>query len=386
FYPTNETYFYDNWKKEEQTYTINPAQSNILKGKEGTIIILPPNAICGAEDYFSVQIHLEEYYNRGDMLLARLTTSSNNQMLETAGMVNLTATHKGEPLTLCKKATVLFPKKQNSNDTIGFQGFEGNWENPHGNIDWDASSPPFSAFSGADYLGGERDLPNYVTIRCGLRCDNWVFGNSGSWSYKKNLRKDEVKQRLRKRFWFKTSVPTALYAETYEGIKDKMKDTMSASLYYPIWISRMNTQRIRQNLDSLSNGGEIDPYFLEQTSNYLITQVSSFGPINCDRFTSYDNKKDFTFQIGESEGTVSSRLVFNNINSILPGTKEGKRVKFKNIPVGETVTIIVIKYLKGQIQLATEKFQLGKEPSLRFQTIEKSKLEETIRSVVGSID
>ncbi len=385
FSPQNENYFYDNWQNKEQTFTINPSKGNTLKGKQGTIIIIPPNAICHSEDFSTIQIHLEEYYELGDMLMARLTTSSDDKMLETAGMINLTATYDGKTLELCQKATVLFPKKQNTNDTSGFQGFTGDWDNPHGNINWNASSPIYDAINGENYKGSKTDLPNYVTIRCGLRCNYTIRSSNGSRLYRNALRKDEVKHRLRKRFWFKTYVPTSLYEETYAGIKYRMKDTMSASLYFPQWQAELRTQKIRAYLDSLSQGGEIDPDFLEETSNYLITQVSSFGPINCDRFVGYDGKKNFAYAIGANEGTVSSRLIFHNINSILPGEKEGNRVKFKNIPAGEVVTVLVIKYLKDQIHVAADKFKLGSEPNLEFKVIEKSKLEETIRRITGGI-
>lgn len=383
--PTSEDFYYDNWRSSNQTFTVNPTKSNTLKGKQGTIIIIPPNAICNSQDYHSVKIHLEEYYDLGDMLMAKLTTTSDENMLETAGMLNLIATHDGEQLALCSKATILFPKKINSTDTSGFQGFTGDWNNPHNNINWNASSPVLDAFNGGVYRGTERDLPNYVTIRCGLRCNFMIRQNNGTWTYRKNLKKDEVKRKLRKRFWFKKWVPMKLYAETYQGIKATMKDTMSASVYYPMWKSQRNTQKIRDYVDSLSNGGEIDPAFMEEASNYIITQVSTFGPINCDRFTSYPNKQNFTFQIGESEGTVSSRLIFHDINSIMPGEKDGKKVKFKNIPVGELVTVLIIKYVKDQILVASSKFKLGNEPKLEFKAVEKSKLQETIRGITGGI-
>ena len=383
--PTSEDFYYDNWKSKEQTFTINPIKSNTLKGKQGTIIIIPPNAICNSQDYHSVKIHLEEYYDVSDMLMARLTTSSDENMLETTGMVNLTATHNGELLELCDKATILFPKKNNGTDTSGFQGFTGDWDNPHGNINWNASSPVLDAFNGGTYRGTETDLPNYVTIRCGLRCNYTIRQNNNSWTYRKSLKKDEVKRKLRKRFWFKPYVPLKLYAETYQGIKYRMKDTMSASVYYPMWQSQRNTQKIRDYVDSLSNGGEIDPAFMEEASNYIITQVSTFGPINCDRFYDYANKQNFSFSIGESEGTVSSRLLFHEINSIMPGVKDGKTVKFKNIPAGELVTVLIIKYVKDQILVANTKFKLGNKPKLEFQAVEKSKLLETIRGITGGI-
>jgi hypothetical protein len=383
FSPQSEDYFYDNWRSTEQSFTINPSKSNTLKGKQGTIVIIPPNAICHSEDFHTIQIHLEEYYDKGDMLMARLTTSSDENMLETAGMVNLTATHDGKELELCKKATVLFPKKMNTDDTSGFQGFTGDWDNPHGNINWNASSPIYDAINGENYKGSKTDLPNYVTIRCGFRCDYLIRSGKGGSLYRTALRKDEVKQRLRKRFWFKTFVPTSLYEETYAGIKYRMKDTMSASLYFPQWQAQLKTQKIRAYLDSLSNGGEIDPDFLEETSNYLITQVSSFGPINCDRFYNYEDKINFTFKIGDSEGTVSSRLIFHHINSIMPGEQDGKKVRFSNIPKGEVVTLLLIKYLKDNILIATDKFKLGSEPNLDFKVIEKSKLQETIRQITG---
>ena len=111
---TKPTYFFDETAigkyfaqqikpNEILTFTPSLLESVSIKGKEGTIVTFPPACLVdenGNPVTSEVQIELKEFYTLKDMIFANLTTTANDLLLETGGMVYLNATCKGKPLHL----------------------------------------------------------------------------------------------------------------------------------------------------------------------------------------------------------------------------------------------------------------------------------------------
>lgn len=382
--PISENFYYNNWEKEEQSFNINPSEGNVITGDEGTLIIIPPDAICDVSQGFEIAIKLKEYYKKEDMLLSQLTTASNHNLLESAGMIEVAAYRDDKKLELCKPITVLFPS--NKYEDSSYIGFDGKWDDGHNNINW------------LPIEGGNRNLdPNILFPNC-ERPDNQVIRNSlfphtntllldAPQISRKEIRQDEVLKKIRRRFWFRDSVTSKLYDEVYAGIKYRMKDTMSATAYHNCRILNEKASAMQQMLDKLRGQGNFNPYLLNREIGYIMTDVSNFGNINCDRFTKYKNLDDHTYKIGGSEGIVSSRLVFHEIKSILSGVQTNvDEVTFKNIPEGLDATLIVLKYTESGVEVAHQAIQIGVTPHLTFQNISIAEVPETLKSIIDEID
>jgi hypothetical protein len=394
FAPKTSSYYFDNWDKTAQSFTINNSKSHTLKGKEGTIIYLPPNAFCLTKSGGKVTISLKEYYKLSDILMAQLSTSSNDNMLETKGMVEITATVDGEQVPLCKEAVIMFPSKE---DDKGFRGFNGVHDTTHNIMDWQTSSKDGFKNIDASLIGEGgvfrgRSFPSdcintnvSIKIRCNANCTSKVLQGQGRPYYRRVFRSDEVIRKLRRQYWFRSSVSMGKYDATYWRIKDKMKDTLSASAYWPCYNQQKKEEELENYLEDLANGGEFDGTMLNQSLNYIVTKTSNLGFINCDRFSDIKKKSNYTFNIGEHTGAISSKLIFHRIKSIMPGYAANRKVNFNNIPVGETVTLLVVKYFRDKVYVASPKFKLGQNPDLRFKIIDKSKLEETLKQITKGI-
>ncbi len=382
-FPKSESYYFDGWQKESQSFTIDPSKSNVLRGEEGTILIIPPFAVCGNYESFESEIQLTEYYKKEDMLLAQLTTMSHGDLLESAGMIEITATANGKELKLCKNITVLFPSNKYEDNT--YVGFSGTWDHAHNNVDWtQLSVQNFNFFGGTVFADCSR--PKYQAIRCNWDARKNALKTRGKSNLRKDYRNDEVIRRIRKRFWFQDSCTSDLYDQVYEGIKYKMKDSMSASAYHACRLSKAKAESLRNFLDSLRNGGQVafDPNILDQQTGYILATVSDLGPVNCDRFTNYKNKSTHTYKIGESEGTVASRMIFRDILSVMPGTQKGtNEVEFANIPNGERVTLLVIKHMDSSILLAHQEMSVGDEPNLYFEEVSKADITEMLKAIAN---
>ena len=83
-----------------QVFVVRPGRDTLLLGAQGTQLLLPANAWALADTATAVRLELREFYTPADMVLAGLSTTAGPQLLETGGMLNITATAQGQPVEL----------------------------------------------------------------------------------------------------------------------------------------------------------------------------------------------------------------------------------------------------------------------------------------------
>ncbi len=89
----------------EQSFTVPIQKKQTIEARKGTKVTIPSNAFT-LEDgsplppNAKVEIEIQEAISLEDMLLNNLSTMSGDQMLETAGMVQIQANYQGKPLQL----------------------------------------------------------------------------------------------------------------------------------------------------------------------------------------------------------------------------------------------------------------------------------------------
>ena len=136
----NQTIF-DHHKKNAQTFVLASAELDTIFGEEGTKIIIDINSLelaDGGEISGNVEIHLTEYYKSTDILLANLSTSSDNQLIETGGMINLVASSNGKEVVIKKGRDIEI--EFSSKEKTGMEVFHGAFEN--GQINWKPETKP----------------------------------------------------------------------------------------------------------------------------------------------------------------------------------------------------------------------------------------------------
>lgn len=112
---------------ESQYFEGKSNQEIVINGKQGTKISIPRNSLMKENGKYAVgkiKIELKEFYKKSDMVLANLHTMSDDVMLESGGMVYVSATLNGEKLELKKNAnmTIEFGSKDNQKDMQVFYG------------------------------------------------------------------------------------------------------------------------------------------------------------------------------------------------------------------------------------------------------------------------
>jgi hypothetical protein len=132
--------------KKPSHFVIKTNRDTVIKCKEGTLLSIPANAFLNASNQSpivgEVKISVKEFYKISDMMIAGLSTASNNQLLETGGMINIKATAK-ENNDSCilrpGKSIVIAMPNQNTNSVEGMQLFNGvHGDNNHtdNNVNW----------------------------------------------------------------------------------------------------------------------------------------------------------------------------------------------------------------------------------------------------------
>lgn len=84
--------------KKGSYFVIRTNRDTVIKCKEGTLLSIPANAFLNTSNQRpvigEVRISVKEFYKISDMMIQGLTTTSNNKLLETGGMINIKVTNK----------------------------------------------------------------------------------------------------------------------------------------------------------------------------------------------------------------------------------------------------------------------------------------------------
>ena len=131
-----------------QTFAIRPGRDTLVTGPQGTQLLVPARAWALPDSTAVVQLTLREFYTMADMVLAGLSTTSGPQLLETGGMLHISATANGLPVALRPGAFVhlRMPAKEKK---PGMQLFEGALTGPDQALDWQLPQPPAPSRDGA---------------------------------------------------------------------------------------------------------------------------------------------------------------------------------------------------------------------------------------------
>ena len=132
---------YEQFPKEIQPFTAKSNEVISITGKEGTVIRIPKNALVKSNGKYAIgkiDIELQEFYKKSDILKANLHTMSEGKMLESGGMIYIKATAKGETLQLKKGAEmdISFASKNKPDNMKVFYGYPKKDKS----IDWNTNS------------------------------------------------------------------------------------------------------------------------------------------------------------------------------------------------------------------------------------------------------
>jgi len=156
------------------------------------------------------------------------------------------------------------------------------------------------------------------------------------------------------------------------------------------WIQQAQTANAIANVEtrSISKGFDIkfrgknmgfndreDPGYDSQASKKVVTidkmilTTGNLGWINCDRFYNSPNKTNLTIEIDTAYKPVV-RLVFKNINCVMPGYYSAKnKVIFNSIPVGQKATIVAFSLVNDEPIFAYRDITISRDQRVNVELV-----------------
>jgi uncharacterized protein YkuJ len=399
---------------EKEYFSVNNIKDTMIIAKHGTKVIIPARCFISSsgERTSNVIVSIEEYYSKDEMLVGGLTTTTDkSDFLISAGMINVKAkTEDGKDCVVDDGGSILidFADEENNPDMQLFTGYQREnaivWAaepiaqpSPKGSIfianikqkkikgqNWFVKNQfPYSI---ANSLLQDLTFPELIKSnnRCGEVILSFQIDTRG---YLRNIKIEKgfhplverdimlTLQSISKQLPFTTNPKKAknyvfecsiLYS--IDGCKDKMFDVTR-------YRKKNKMYSAERNFEAIANTSNV----ASQSSSQWFSSTS-LGYINCDRFYNAKSKTDLLV-LADSDEIIDYRLVFNRINSIMTCRNSKNGYFFSDIPVGETVSLVAIKYEDEVFQLGVVEFKtkaLMTIDSINMQTMNEFEIKAVL--------
>lgn len=146
----------------------------------------------------------------------------------------------------------------------------------------------------------------------------------------------------------------------------------------------IKNKQIEDKLNTSGSDETISGIEAEELSAYIFS-IKKLDWINIDRFNK-EQGKTVTVAVNESsqkQTEVNTKLVFRDINAVLPGYSNAGKTEFKNVPQGKNATIVSIKIENGKTYFAMSNFITGFDvnPDLNYVALTPTQLKEKLKSL-----
>lgn len=422
---------FKHFKKRPQVFLIKSNRDTTIVFKEGTLIQIKANSIISEQsgDLKSavVKLEVEEHYKISDMIFANLTTTSGGKILETGGMLHISASANNEKCTIKPSCNIKigFPNSGKKDDMELFYGDVTN-----DIIDWKLANKPddvkiddelmimdspetesnsevfFIVEDMPEFPGGDQAMRRFlkenavypssmlgkevegkVTVTfvvdsegntTNIRVVNgldetldkaavYVVSNFPKWKPGRQRGKPvDVSYTIPVVFSAKKGELTKIEIDKAKELEEKLKSFRydNESAKY-LW----NSDKFRRFEEKIRNENYNETSVFD-VNRYLFS-TTQLGWLNCDRFLKENRKLTDLFILNENSDNTIVNVIFHRFKSLVPGNIESEKVIFRSIPEGEMVTIVAIKADESKIlfsvteTVVTEK----KEVTLDFRQV-----------------
>lgn len=387
-------------EKKEETFLINTQRDTILEGKEGTLIYLEKESFHDSGFNLitdSIQISLVELYQTKDIISQSISMLAGEKILETGGMINLSARSNGKDLQLTKDVVVHFPKNKNEENMNLFYGISDST----GIMEWEieeASTYRLQNRIQAWYT--KYDFIDDTRLRL---INGKSYIDTAHQHF--NFSEKEIEELLNKTVDAKYILfyDSEMYFTKIEGskisrklrrkIKNRVKDFPKCKPYtingesidmegfFKIWTEvippkyKSKENYLKSIEKKLSDSNEKKSSIELAELQYYIFDSRNLGWMNCDRFINSNAKKtDLIVKVPKSKN-VFVKIIFKNYKTVMTGIEKRKKFIFKNLPIGEPIKIVVLDEKKGTPRLQIVDTSVSKE-SIEIKNLTEYSLEE----------
>lgn len=403
--------------KPATTFTILPDADTTIVGEQGTRIFIERGTFQyadGSPANGPIEMKLEEYYDKGDMVVADLQTVSDGKLLETGGMLQITASSQGKEVMIrADKRIVVHLPKTNSflaeemdlfyADNAATDSSVANWKLDTTDLvkrtleimNWgwyypshdDSTRYDFTpkdlpkegyAWNPLDFYLNAYDFAPETRKEIETTLNRNSYPNFASW----NTYGIECEMGIDKEGWVRNPrVNSKVSAATRKDVlnflqnmpqlepgKNKHGDIVErrgllfirSGKVVPLYKTRESYLKSFDEKYATQQGKPIRNVD-EAEIEYYIFSVANLGWINCDRFIEANDPVDFVVSTPVETGT-KLKLVFRDLDGVMePIIQDGKYV-FSRIPRGTDATLVAMKDNGGYLQAAFQPVTISTTP------------------------
>ncbi|MFZ4786440.1 MAG: OmpA family protein, partial [Flavobacteriales bacterium] len=325
-----------------QVQFIDPAENHVVKGKEGTKVIVPKNGFIHEDGSEALQVRVEirEYYSVATCLKNKISTMCGDKILESGGMIEVKAFDENDrELKISGENSPKISFKNEAEKQEGMQLFYGVVEN--GVMNW--SETP-----------AENKVASISTI-CGTR-GNFIYADQGSivsiYDKRTGWLSIAVNARNRKEFnRIRQKMDKDRTLDDIEKLKKWDEETKQIEIMNLAELDRMIQIKIKE--DSIALAKQMKPLTKEEkklfdekqkrSADFLNANAriqSSFmlkgtGFINCDRYLKINTQVPTQFYCTREIEGAQFFVYVKNINSVL--ILNSNRSLFQSVSAGTTL-------------------------------------------------
>jgi hypothetical protein len=388
-------------------FAITANVDTTIFGPQGTRIFIEKGTFQFADGTpvtDSIQISLQEFYKKSDILLADLSTESNGKLLETAGMINITATSQGQAIEIKddKRIVVHFPKPESRYEEMnlfypavngGTDSSVTNWE-----IDTVSLVKATLDLSGWGYQWPGHDNSTEFEFTPKSFVDTGYYWNPvelyvNAFEFSKSTI-EEVNNYadgsfgVEMRFDITTTgkvVNPRMSSKVTDGTRKELLTFLkSLPEFNP---GKNNMGEIIQRVGILGvSGGEMIPLYKSREAylrsfdrkyksfenkpiknvddaelEYYVFSVANLGWINCDRFIEPNDPVDFIVK-APADNNTKVKLVFSDLNGVLRANVVDGNYVFSKVPKGTAATVFAVRNDAGNLLASFQKVTIDDTP------------------------
>ncbi|MBI2968721.1 MAG: energy transducer TonB [Bacteroidetes bacterium] len=398
FGPPSLKEFYNKLTKTKQNFLLPDDKDTTVVFKEGTSVEFKAGSFIsektGKEITGNIQVSVQEYYKLSDIILAKLSATSNGNLLETGGMIYISASSGSEKCILKEGETIRigFPAIEMKE---GMQLYNGEWTDDF-RINWNKSNPIITEeiITAVDQVpvfpGGYSKFREYINKTVYYPKNAMADGLQGKvYIYfvidkEGNITKAKIK----------SGIDPGCDRVALEAVKMMPKwipgclngIPVNVSYILPVLFSLGSPAvGLDYNVDfgTVFNDTSISSAGAFQINRYFFSS-SQLGWINCDRLWKDNNaaRVDYIVHLGNEEECIST-VVFHRFKAVMTGAQVGTMSVYENLPSGEKITLVAIKYINGKPYLAVKgtKISARTENDLEFHPVTMEMLKSEMKKI-----
>ncbi|MBA4197614.1 MAG: hypothetical protein C0459_08680 [Chitinophaga sp.] len=396
---------------KSDTLSIDNTKDTVIIGSKGTTLYLPKDVFTfsdGTSPKGKISIQLKECFSFPEMVRENLTTMTDNQLLETRGMIYVAAFSDNKELQIKngKSYIIHFPKDTTEKNKIMnlYFGSKDKDENINWNIDTQSILKPTAKINETSwtYSCTWKEEQDYFTFRDDtamnlhlyfsktfdnkkLSLGDKLLKKNYLFSFTKTKNGDLIDKKVTEVadeyfstkpvetpeidkyvIQFFNSIP-ALNPNFCKDAPDKTQGSIRIGFnYLPDYRNKEDYNNLFNQKYSVFKNQKIKT-MNEAELNYYIFSSSKLGWINCDFFwETKDEKIDYIVKVNPNS-KPNIKLIFKQAKSIMAGNLEGDKYIFKNVPIDQEIKIVAVAFNGSKPLLSVSETKTSKQIFDKFQ-------------------